>query len=70
MLRKLVYENRVNLQDAELAKLSRYYIAHVNRAAILEKIPGHAELERPFREQGEMGVRVIKETAVIFREMM
>jgi len=70
LLRKLVYENRLSLQDQELVKLSRYYIAHVFIAWTLEKIFGYADLERPFGKQGEMGIRVIKETALVAGEMM
>ena len=29
ILRRLIYENRVSQQDAELSKMTRYYIAHV-----------------------------------------
>lgn len=70
MLRKLVYENKVNQQDAELMKLSRYYIAHVNSASMLEEIFGYAELEGPFGEQSEVGLRVIAETTLVPRQVM
>ena len=63
LLRKLVFENRVNLKDAELVKLSKYYIAHVSMLIRLETISFNVGLAGYVRIQNKVGLLGTKEHA-------